>query len=169
MNRQVFVAMVSLMAACKSESAPPTVLPKGTEAAEDPTTTARQAEAKMSLQVIHGASAAYAMADGAGDAPHFPATVGRTPAKRCCEQPDGVCDKSGFDGPTWRALKFTQPARSHYQYEYVASGTGKDATYTARAYADPKCDGHEEVWEISGKLDADGVITDTAARAKRVM
>ncbi|MFZ4580762.1 MAG: hypothetical protein ACOYOB_20455 [Myxococcota bacterium] len=129
-----------------------------------------EAEAKMSLRKIADSSIAYfaeeKISPSAGALPQaFPESTGRTPPKR----PDCVAGKptlvqpkpETFSMPTWMALNFSVDDPFVYQYEYISSGTGKSAKFTARAIGDTDCDGVEAVYEVQGSVGKDGTVKTT--------
>jgi hypothetical protein len=55
-----------------------------------------------------------------------------------------------WEGPTWQALAFNLSDPHYYSYEYVSSGTGTTAVFTARALGDLDGDRTYSTFERSG-------------------
>jgi prepilin-type N-terminal cleavage/methylation domain-containing protein len=73
----------------------------------------------------------------------FPPSELATPAVTCCLGGlGGKCNPSPtlWDRPTWNALGFEIHDAFYYQYEFVSSGAGTNAQFTARALGDLDCD-----------------------------
>jgi hypothetical protein len=124
-------------------------------------------EAKRNLRKLADSSASYfaeeKMSRDGGALPRsFPESVGRTPTQRpACR--DGkpariMPDARTFNASTWQALNFSVDDPFFVQYEYVSSGTGAAAKFTARAIADADCDGVEAVYEVQGTVAKDGTV-----------
>lgn len=73
--------------------------------------------------------------------PHFPKTVGLTPAETCCKKQTGQCRETDWSHPTWRALHFSIPQPHRFRYQFFSCGTKNNAHGMARAVAQPNCDG----------------------------
>ncbi len=77
----------------------------------------------------------------------FPKSVKTTPAESCCKadaDKDGRCDAAThetWDKNSWAALSFEMHDQHYYVYEFVSTGTGANAIFTASAYGDLDCDG----------------------------
>jgi type IV pilus assembly protein PilA len=121
----------------------------------------KTAEAREMLHRMHGQARAYYLETFGGQSagavvPHqFPRSVPMTPAVTCCA-PAGA-DKcrpqaSQWDDPTWVALHFSMDDAHYFRYEFIASGTGSAARFTARASADLDCDGVESTYEMYGQV-----------------
>lgn len=84
----------------------------------------------------------------------LPASTPLTPARRCCEQPEGLCqpDPSLWADPAWQALGFSVGEPSRYQYQLVSDGQ----IFTARALGDLDCDGTYSTFERTGLLAPSG-------------
>lgn len=126
-----------------------------------------EAEAMMNLRKIADSSTSYfgeehfSRSGGAMPAA-FPETTPRTPPQRPhCEDGKPVLMQPGltvFSTSTWMALNFSVDDPFYYQYEYISSGTGKAAKFTARAIGDLDCDGNEAVYEFIGTVGNDNVV-----------
>jgi prepilin-type N-terminal cleavage/methylation domain-containing protein len=83
----------------------------------------------------------------------FPASHGPNPAVSCCLNPGGKCpaDPVLWDLPTWSSLTFQISDPFYFQYEFVSSGTGADAMFTARALGDLDCDTRKSTFEMVAK------------------
>jgi type II secretory pathway pseudopilin PulG len=99
----------------------------------------------------------------------FPESTPVTPARSCCEfGTEGLCEGTDWDTPTWRALGFSIDRRHRFRFQFVATGLGKKAMYTARAHADLDCDGLESTFERTGRVDGSlKVVHSTAVHAVR--
>ena len=93
---------------------------------------------------------------GDSSAKRFPESTAVTPTRRCCEYGSkGRCVGTDWDQPTWRALGFD--LRSHrYRYQFLSSGLGARALFTARALGDLDCDGVQSTYERVGWVDRSG-------------
>ncbi len=93
---------------------------------------------------------------GRDGAKRFPESTAVTPTRRCCEAGSkGRCLGTDWDQPTWRALGFD--LRSHrYRYQFLSSGLGPKARFTARALGDLDCDGVQSTYERIGWVDGSG-------------
>ncbi|MSQ83886.1 MAG: hypothetical protein EXR77_13540 [Myxococcales bacterium] len=118
---------------------------------------ANETEARMSLNTIARQAVAYfPEIHGEAGGCQFPASTGPNPPQSCCQADsdkngDKACDPEAFlAGPTWQALHFTYPQRSHFQYAFESSGSLDAAQFTARAYADFDCDGTFATFAIRG-------------------
>jgi hypothetical protein len=124
-------------------------------------------EATMNVRKLFDSSVSYYEGEHAtrnGDLlpKQFPASIPLTPSTSCCDQ-GGACrpDRKTFDNDSWSALNFSVDDPYLFQYEYISSGTGKDAKFTARAIGDPGCTGHRMVFERSGSVGEDwSVVSD---------
>ena len=61
--------------------------------------------------------------------------------------------------PTWQALNFAIEGPFYYRYEYVATGQGAGAKFTARAIGDLDCDGVFSTFERIGAVDRENNIS----------
>jgi hypothetical protein len=103
-------------------------------------------EAQVQLKILGDRAKKEFMRDNA-----FPAiTVGPTPSKACCDQPDKVCApaEADWNGTDWEQLHFKVTDPSHFQYSYTSDGK----TFTATAVGDPACDGHKVTWSAIGSV-----------------
>jgi hypothetical protein len=85
----------------------------------------------------------------------FRATVALTPGRPFCEGGQRLFQVSPdlWKHPTWRALDFAVEVPHPYKYEYVSSGVGDNAMFTARAIGDLNCDGVFSTFERMGTID----------------
>jgi hypothetical protein len=114
----------------------------------------KKIEGRMNVRTLAEAAAAYYQ-----DKKQFPPSAPLTPAKSCCEQ-GGRClpaDKN-WAGETWTALRFSVDVPHYFQYEFVSSGTGSDATFKVRAVTELDCDGKKSFFERSGRVTEDGNV-----------
>lgn len=86
----------------------------------------------------------------------FPSTVALTPA--AIPGATRVIDATGtWDDPTWQALTFSISDPHYYSYEYVSSGTGTGAQFTARACGNLDGRGSTSTFERAGRNTTEGV------------
>lgn len=85
----------------------------------------------------------------------YPASQAATPEKSCCKKlgqndanGNDKCDANpkNWESPTWKALLFDIPEEHYFRYEVISSGTGSEAKFELRAYADLDCDGVESTF-----------------------
>ncbi len=89
----------------------------------------------------------------------FPESTAVTPARKCCEQSrDGRCRGTDWDTATWRALGFEITGPHRFRFQFLSSGLGTKARFTARAHGDLDCDGLESTFERVGWVDAKGRV-----------
>jgi len=121
---------------------------------------AKTTEAVDKLSHLYRNSGTYATGErptrGIGGAilqPQFPVTQALTPMA----VPAGVrvTDPVGtWDRPTWQALDFSIADPHYYSFEYVSTGTGTTAAFTARALGDLDGDGNRSTFERAGALNS---------------
>lgn len=82
----------------------------------------------------------------------FPASEPATPGASCCAFAAGKCqpDTAAWSTPTWNALAFYMEDPHLYRYQFISTGTGEGASFTARALGDLDCDGVEATYEMYG-------------------
>jgi len=86
---------------------------------------------------------------GAPLAVRFPDTTALTPAT--IPGATKAVDPAGtWDSATWQALSFAISDPHYYAYEYVATGSGTGAAFTARANGDLDGDGSLSTFERAG-------------------
>lgn len=66
---------------------------------------------------------------------------------------------SDWNAPTWQGLNFAIDEPHYYRYEYISTGTGPNATFTARALGDLDCDGILSTFERVGRIDDENNVT----------
>ena len=86
----------------------------------------------------------------------FPTGIKKTPPKPSCYKT--FTTKTSWDSAGWGPLHFALTEPHMYSYSFESSGTGTDATYTARAHGDLDCDGVISTWEIRGSVDTEGSV-----------
>jgi len=131
------------------------------------TSEAREQLSKMYAQARVYYLETYGAREAGGIVLHqFPGTIPLTPAVTCCRgQGINRCppEPSQWTAPTWVALHFSINDPHYYRYEFISSGTGVDARFTARARGDLDCDGIESTFEMYGAVTSDsGDITGTS-------
>lgn len=87
-------------------------------------------EATKGVRTLYDGSVAYF-----DNHNRFPASTAIYPEVDCGRR------ITAWDGPTWRALEFTQVDRHRYSFQYDSSGSGASAQFTASAFGDLDCDG----------------------------
>lgn len=87
-------------------------------------------------------------------APRFPPTVAQTPALPCCIGSSDRCapEPTQWTSPSWQALQFSLDEPHYYRYEFISSGAGVGAKFTARATGDLDCDGIYSTFERDGEV-----------------
>ncbi len=124
----------------------------------------KMVEASMNVRKLADSATSYyegEHADISGNIlpKQFPASIGLTPARSCCEQ-GGKCmpDQTTWNNESWAALNFSVDDPYYFQYEFTSSGTEKNAKFTARAIGDIDCSGRKSVFERSGHVLDDGSV-----------
>jgi type IV pilus assembly protein PilA len=136
-------------------------------------TNAKTSEARLHLEKIYNAARIYWLEtfganNALGPIPHqFPASVASTPAVTCCAS-GGRCPANVtlWTSPSWVALHFSMDDPHYYRYEFVASGLGGSARFTARANGDLDCDTVESTYEMYGSVSSGGDITGSGRSAR---
>ena len=109
----------------------------------------KTSEAVDKLAYLYRMSATYYGREHGGISHRFPDTAPITPA--AIPGAVHVRDPNGtWDGPTWQALAFSISDPHYYSYEYVATGRGTTASFTARALGDLDGDSTLATFERSG-------------------
>ena len=131
----------------------------------------RTSEAVAELSRMWAASVTYYEADHFRDdgtrlPKQFP--VGAAPVEASVEcgcMGGGQCPGGSrvWKDPTWTGLQFSMPGPHLYMPHYAASGTGRDATFVAKATGDLDCDGVVATFERDGKIDAAGDVVGSRA------
>ena len=67
----------------------------------------------------------------------------------------------------WQALNFGVRDPFYYQYQFISSGTGTNAKFTARAIGDLNCDGRLSTFERIGRVDDENNVTGGAGLFKK--
>lgn len=80
----------------------------------------------------------------------FPVSEGPNPSS----PPRATKTTVTWDAPTWQALKFAIADPHYYSYQYVSSGSGTTASFTAIAYGDLDGDTVLSTFERMGKSTA---------------
>ncbi len=122
---------------------------------------AKTAEAVRNVKSLYDGARTYyedASVAGLGRAKRaFPPSARMAPPLgTCCSQPGGKCqvDASLWNNATWNMLKFSMDDPHYYSYEFISSGVGSDAAFTARAIGDLDCDSSYSTFEMVGSIDA---------------
>lgn len=117
-------------------------------------------EPTTELRQIFDSSVSYYDDLAASDRPgRFPDSVGLTPGPADCvdgQVPQREPNAADWAAPTWRALGFTPYRPTRHRYEFISTGAGRDAAFTARAIGDLDCDGVFVTFERTGRIGADG-------------
>ena len=79
------------------------------------------------------------------------------------------CNKVTFDffntspdGPTWKSLNFSVDDPIYYSYQFIGTGTGTSAQFTAGAYGDLDCNNVMSTFERAASVDTHGKIIGSA-------
>lgn len=127
---------------------------------------AKTHEARINMRRLYEASVAYYHQDRVGPdgtplLRAFPPSVPLTPAADRCATGDHAYapDAAPWQHRGWRALNFSVDDPHYYRYEFISSGTGRDAMFTARAVGDLDCDGVYSTFERTGTIDAEDNVT----------
>ncbi|MCA9560045.1 MAG: hypothetical protein KC583_15965, partial [Myxococcales bacterium] len=125
----------------------------------------KTSEASMNVRKMYDGAVAYYYEertgpDGSIQPQAFPPSAPLTPAyDRCAKGEDKFLPS--FDHwklPGWQALNFSVDDPHYYRYEFISSGTGRDAMFTARAIGDLDCDGVYSTFERVGSIDDEGNV-----------
>ncbi len=124
----------------------------------------KTSEATMNIRRIFDASVTYYTSEFLGPdgeilPRQFPATVDPTPLDwhaRVCADGDSArypIRPEIWSAPTWKSLDFAVEQPFYFEYTYVSTGRGAEATFTARARGDLDCDGVMSTYERIGEVD----------------
>lgn len=120
---------------------------------------AKTSEALQQLERMSAGARLYyevANVDSAGNVMvrSFPATSPFAPTTACCTRAGGICVNTGWTTETWRALRFLAPIKHYYNYQFISSGTGTAAQFTAVAVGNLDCDTLSATWHQRGTIDS---------------
>ena len=117
-------------------------------------TRSKTAEAPARIMEIQRGIEAYVerQSEGPGHMALLLPAISRTPASPPCQAEAWPVSASG----KWNELGFEPKEPLRYSYEVVHTG---GTEYRIRAYGDLNCDGKESLFELAGKIEADGTIT----------
>lgn len=90
----------------------------------------------------------------------FPQGTPVTPARTACRNGESVKIMPAperWGAPGFVELGFSVEEPHFYQYEFISTGEGEDATFTARAIGDLNCDGVLSTFERTGRV-VDGQV-----------
>lgn len=111
------------------------------------------------LREIFVAAADYYQASA--DPKVFPPseTAYTPPVFECCNQ-GGICapDPSWWTVSPFLDVGFSVEGESRFSYSFWPSGSGTDATFTLRAWADYDCDGGHRTYTMYGSVSPDGTV-----------
>ncbi len=135
----------------------------------------KTSEASMNLRRMYDAATVYYTVeqvgrDGAVLPRQFPTTTPLTPARSACQGGNSVkhVPSPGMWGAAgWQALNFGVRDPFYYQYQFISSGTGTNAKFTARAIGDLNCDGRLSTFERIGRVDDENNVTGGAGLFKK--
>ena len=93
----------------------------------------------------------------------FPVSAAASPAVSCCSM-GGKCPPTPADwnDPTWKSLLFSMDDPHFYQYQFISSGIGDAAEFTAVAIGNLDCDGTFSTFSMYGEAQP-GRVVGTAA------
>jgi type IV pilus assembly protein PilA len=129
-------------------------------------------EATQNLGAMYRGAASYFEAEHATRgvdntvlAKQFPATVGLTPARDCCQSGGQKCIPAATDweSPSWKALSFSIGDPHYYRYQFDATGTGTTAGFTSGAFGDLDCDSTFATFERAGTVDTNFSVKGSSA------
>ena len=89
----------------------------------------------------------------------FPASAPASPAVSCCTL-GGKCPPNPADwaDPTWQALLYSMDDPHYYQYQFISSGLGDDAEFTAEAIGNLDCDAEFSTFSMYGEAEPGRVV-----------
>ena len=89
----------------------------------------------------------------------FPASAPASPAVSCCTF-GGKCPPTPADwsSPTWQALLYSMDDPHFYQYQFISSGIGEDAEFTAQAIGNLDCDSDFSTFSMYGRAEPGRVV-----------
>lgn len=116
---------------------------------------------KIYKGAAHYYTAAHLHSSGAKVTCQFPAPQGVTPINATCcadlggpdSNGDERCDADPFtwtNVPTWSGLSFQITDEHYFVYAFDSEGTLDSAIFTASAYGDLDCDGHQSTFQRLG-------------------
>jgi len=125
----------------------------------------KTAEARQQLEKIYNGARVYYMdvhQQPGSMQPleaQFPVSTAATPAASCCTL-GGKCVPSQADWatPTWTGLAFSMDDPHYYQYDFISSGLGDDAEFTARAIGNLDCDAVFSTYSMYGEAEPGRVV-----------
>jgi hypothetical protein len=121
---------------------------------------ARLGEAQVTVDEIFRLEGAYyetEHVDGQGDlaAKRF-LSAGPTPAKVPCQDQPVPLTPEDWRATGWGPLQFAPEGPTRFQFQTVATGTGKDATLTVIVRTDPNCKGVPAEFKQRMAIDEEG-------------
>ena len=130
---------------------------------------AKTAEVRVNIDRISQAAIVYylessSIQKGEPTAQHFPSSAPLMPAhikEAFCASGTHKMYKSSPEErshPVWETLSF-QPHGQLFAYEFISSGSKRDARFTVRAVGDLDCDGVYSTFEQVGIIDSEGMVT----------
>jgi hypothetical protein len=124
-------------------------------------------EATMNVRKLFDAAVAYYEEEHASKTgvilpKQFPASTPMWPPGSPCDHPGKKYPANPTrwqQHPTWNALNFGVDDPHYYRYQFVSTGSGTKAAFTARAIGDLNCDGKWSTFERIGSADNHGNIS----------
>jgi type IV pilus assembly protein PilA len=89
----------------------------------------------------------------------FPVSAAASPAVSCCTF-GSKCPPTPADwaDPTWKSLLFSMDDPHYYQYQFISSGIGDDAEFTAEAIGNLDCDADFSTFSMYGEAEPGRVV-----------
>lgn len=127
----------------------------------------KTSEATMNLRRLYDGAVVYFMqerygADGKVLPRRFPQSTPKTPQRSACvdgESVEHVPDSEEWSAPGWQELGFSIHESHFFQYEFISSGEGPTASFTARAVGDLDCNGAYSLFERTGTVGPEGEVS----------
>lgn len=126
----------------------------------------KTSEATMNIRRLFDSAVSYYVMssyapDGTPRPGHFPPSAPLTPdAPHCGRDGEQYLPRpDDWSHPTWQALNFAINEPHYYRYEFISTGEGPSAMFTARALGDLNCDGVLATFERIGTIDEEGNVT----------
>lgn len=130
---------------------------------------AKTAEVRQNLRRMTDGAVAFYEREQLGDTgellpKRFPASASLTPADPCrkSRKPEPI-PAEAWTAKGWQELRFQVEDPSYFSYEFVSSGEGSGAIFTARAHGDLDCDGTRSTFERVGRVGPDGSVDNASA------
>jgi len=119
----------------------------------------KTAEATQLLSSISKGAQVYYSEIHNGVSHQFPASIGFTPADKCCLTGKCLVDATNWEYDRWQALGFSINDPHHYRYKFESTNVAYPGTssFLATAEGDLDCDGVPSTWTLYGESTEAGV------------